>query len=105
MSEEKRTQSRRRVRLRSGKLADPRGKFLADCQIYDRSTEGARLRLDTGTTVPDEALLFDDERNVLTAISIAWRRQNELGIRFIMELDTPASREIAKRLTGKYYAL
>lgn len=102
---DKRAASRRRVRFRSGKLAAPDGKFLSDCQIYDRSPEGARLRLEASAAIPEDALLFDDERNSLSAVAVAWRRANELGIRFMMELDTPASREIAKKLSGKYYAL
>jgi hypothetical protein len=102
---DKRAASRRRVRFRSGKLAAPDGKFLSDCQIYDRSAEGARLRLEASAAIPEDALLFDDERNSLSAVAVAWRRANELGIRFMMELDTPASREIAKKLSGKYYAI
>ena len=102
---DKRAASRRRVRFRSGKLAGPDGKFLSDCQIYDRSAEGARLRLDQSESIPEDALLFDDERNSLSAVAVAWRRPNELGIRFVMELDTPISREIARKLSGKYYAI
>lgn len=102
---DKRAGSRRRVRFRSGKLATPDGKFLSDCQIYDRSSEGARLRLEASASIPEDALLFDDEKNSLSAVAVAWRRSNELGIRFMMELDTPVSREIAKKLSGKYYAI
>ena len=102
---DKRAASRRRVRFRSGKLAALDGKFLSDCQIYDRSAEGARLRLEASSIIPEDALLFDDERNLLSAVAVAWRRPNELGIRFTMDLDTPASREIAKKLSGKYYAI
>ena len=42
---DKRSAHRRRTRLRSGKLLDPRNALLIDCQVYDRSEKGARIRL------------------------------------------------------------
>jgi hypothetical protein len=105
MSREKRANARRRTRLRSGKVADSNGLFLTECLIYDRSTEGARLRIAASTAVPDSILLFDDELNSLSAAGVAWRRPNELGIRFMPEASTSRGREIARKLAGKYYAL
>jgi hypothetical protein len=105
MESEKRAGSRRRVRFRSGKLADRGGTFLSDCQIYDRSAAGARLLVATNAPVPDHVLLFDDEQNSLAAASVAWRRPNEVGIRFTADAVTPRAREITQKLAGKYYAL
>lgn len=105
MGGDKRTVSRRRVRFRSGKLADQCGKFLSDCQIYDRSTIGARLRLSESVSVPARVLLFDDETSSLIAATVAWRRPNELGVKFAADFDVPAAKQIARRLAGKYYAL
>ena len=47
MADDKRIYPRRRTRLRSGKVTDRDGRFLAECQIYDRSPNGARLRVTT----------------------------------------------------------
>ena len=105
MHSDKRAEARRRVRFRSGKLANPDGKFLSDCLIYDRSAEGARLRIAKSGAVPDRVLLFDDETSSLIAATVAWRRPNELGVRFMAELATPAAQAIARKLAGKYYAL
>ncbi len=105
MQPEKRAESRRRVRFRSGKLATVDGAFLMDCQIYDRSPEGARLRFATAVKIPEEVLLFDDEQNSVAAASVAWRHTNEIGIRFEPDRAMPNALEIARKLAGKYYAL
>lgn len=105
MSRDQRAKTRRRTRLRSGKVADPNGVFLTECFIYDRSADGARLRIAQATSVPDRVLLFDDELNSLSSAAVAWRRPNELGVRFMPETDTSQAREIARKLSGKYYAL
>jgi hypothetical protein len=55
--------------------------------------------------LPDRVLLFDDELNSLSAAAVAWRRPNELGIRFMPVADPSRVREIARKLSGKYYAL
>lgn len=105
MHRDKRAEPRRRVRLRSGKLANMAGVFLSDCLIYDRSAEGARLRLEASGSIPEQVLIFDDERGSLTVAMVMWRRPHELGLSFMLEPDTPASREIARKLSGRYYAL
>ena len=105
MSRDKRANSRRRTRLRSGKVADPSGAFLTECLIYDRSDEGARLRVAKSGSVPDRVLLFDDELNSLSAAAVAWRRPYELGIRFMPETNPGRVPEIVRKLSGKYYAL
>ena len=102
---EKRARSRLRVRLRSRKLAAPDGTFIADCLIHDRSSDGARLRLEDSRLIPDRLLLFDDERQSLTAGTVAWRRKNEVGIRFAGLANRPSDQLIARKLSGKYYAL
>src|SRR6185436_9620576 len=88
---EKRGNARLRTRLRSGKIAGRDGQFLADCLIYDRSSEGARLRLEGARAIPERILLFDDELGTLFAARVAWRSQLELGIRYERE------REVADR--------
>ena len=105
MSDDKRTYPRRRTRLRSGKVTDRDGKFLAECQIYDRSPNGARLRVTTTLPVPDRILVFDDELSSLLAATVAWRRTNEIGVRFMLIFDTDLARRVTKKLSGKYYAV
>jgi hypothetical protein len=105
MSADKRIYPRRRTRLRSGKITDRDGRFLTECQIYDRSPNGARLRLTTATPVPDRVLVFDDELSSLSAATVAWRRANELGVRFMLIFDADLARRVTKKLSGKYYAI
>jgi hypothetical protein len=105
MHGDKRSDDRQRTRLRSGKLADSRGKFLVECVIYDRSAEGARLRMDGGPAVPDSILLFDDEYESLIVAQVVWRRPHELGVRFMPEVESEEMHRIARRLAGKFYAI
>ena len=105
MTDEKRVYPRRRTRLRSGKVTDRDGTFLAECQIYDRSPNSARLRVTTASPLPDRILVFDDELSSLSAATIAWRRANEIGVRFMLIFDTDLARRVTKKLSGKYYAV
>ena len=57
---DKRSARRRRTRLRSGKLLDPRNALLIDCQIYDRSEKGARIRLIGECPVPRSIRLYEE---------------------------------------------
>jgi hypothetical protein len=102
---DQRNNPRRRTRLRSGKIARRNGVFLTECLIFDRSPEGAQLRLEAAGAIPDRFLIFDDELNSLTPASVVWRSQSELGIRFDGEASIAGGKEIARGLSGKYYAL
>ena len=57
---DERSARRRRTRLRSGKLLDPRNALLIDCQIYDRSEKGARIRLIGDCPVPRSIRLYEE---------------------------------------------
>jgi hypothetical protein len=80
---ERRLSRRRRTRLRSGKIVDPRSAHLIDCQIYDWSGMGARLRLFDSVSVPGRIQLFEDVSERLINATIVWRRSREIGIRFV----------------------
>ncbi len=80
---DKRKCPRRRTRLRSGKLATLKNRFLSDCQIFDRSEKGARVRLAGRMDLPEHVRLFDDELQVLFTARVAWRRGNEAGLCFV----------------------
>jgi hypothetical protein len=105
-SNDKRSTPRRRTRLRSGKIIDSRNRFLIECQIYDRSPIGARLRLLGDTLVPRTIGLYEDENGELVDAHVIWRKDSELGIRF---LPNSEQRQISKMqlatLGRKYYAI
>ncbi len=104
--ENRRRQPRRRTRLRSGKVATLANRFIIECQIFDRSAEGARLRLAGRVVLPDHVKLFDDERNALYVAKVVWRRGNEVGIAFPEGLDRCEVRGAGvAALSGKYYAV
>ena len=97
---------RRRTRLRSGKILDLGNGFLAECQIYDRSAAGARLRVLGNSEIPRAIRLFEDERDCLVDADIIWRRGREAGIRLVNVARGPnLSRAHLTSLRGKFYAM
>jgi len=103
---QRRDEPRRRTRLRSGKVANMNGSFLIDCQIFDRSQKGARLRLSESCQLPDHIKLFDDEHNTLSVAVIIWADDRDIGVEFLTGPDSVATdgKEHAA-LGGRYYAL
>lgn len=86
---DKRIETRRRTRLHHGKVLDLRNRFLIDCQLYDRSRRGARLRLVADLKLPTRIRLFDDiARQVLDA-RIAWQRGQNIGVTFLPQAVRP----------------
>jgi hypothetical protein len=102
---DKRSTPRRRTRLRSGKILDPRNAFLIECQIYDRSENGARLRLVANIPMPGKIRLYEDAPERLTDAFVVWRKNGEVGICFASCVHsrkiTPAQLAC---LRGRYYA-
>ena len=97
---------RRRTRLRSGKIATLQNRFIIECQIFDRSGQGARLRLAGRVALPDHVKLFDDERRTLYVAKVVWQVRNEVGISFPEGLDAAEVRGPGvAALSGKYYAI
>lgn len=106
MSEPPPRPERRRTRLRSGKLADGENRFLAHCQIVNRSLTGARLRLIDDIEVPDDCRLYDDERGLLVAVRIKWQHGRELGVQFVAcNSSEDELRHAATAFAGPFYAL
>lgn len=102
----RREEVRRRTRLRCGKVADKKGNFLVDCQIFDRSKKGARLRLAQSRQLPDLIRLFDDEFATLSFANVIWRHDNELGIEFPDGAEANiVDGKAHAALEGKYYAV
>jgi len=79
---DKRSARRRRTRLRSGKLLDPRNALLIDCQIYDRSEKGARIRLIGECPVPRSIRLYEESPERLLEANVVWRKDREIGLCF-----------------------
>jgi hypothetical protein len=80
---ERRRSKRIRTSLRSGQLYDMRENLLADCQIRNRSTGGARLHLRTDIALPAHFKLHDDMECTLVEVELRWRNKREIGVRFI----------------------
>jgi hypothetical protein len=105
-SEERRNDPRRRTRLRWGKVVDAGNRFIVECQIRERSPEGARLLLVKQANLPDRIGLFDDAELSIRTAEIMWRRSLEIGIRFTPELDSDDIKETdLAALSGKFYAV
>ena len=103
---DKRAAHRRRTRLRAGKVLDIANGFLTDCQIYDRSPAGARLRLLGGGEVPRAIRLYEDERDSVLDADVVWRRGREVGIRLVGFARGPALTPAhLTALRGKFYAM
>lgn len=102
---ERRDAARARARLRSGKLLDMAFAFLTHCRVHDRSSAGARLRVDVAAPLPRDLHFYDDETTSLRRATIVWRRDDEIGLRL---LATRPARDLTRAeraaLAGRYYA-
>lgn len=104
--DDKRGETRRRTRLRSGKILDARNKFLIECQVHDRSSRGARLRLVANIFMPPRLRLFDDETQTVRDARVIWRRNHEIGVSFMQRGNGDDLRPSERTaLASKYYAV
>jgi len=105
-NDQRRYPPRKRTRLRCGKILDMQGKFLIECQIYDRSIYGAHLRPMNTMPLPGRIKFYDDEQRALLDAEVIWRKNGELGIQFLTKLNAQAIK-LGKRsaLASKYYAV
>lgn len=101
---ERRGESRRKARLRSGKALDERDRFLCDCIIADRSIDGACVRLARNIVLPQRFQLYDDVAGALFAAVIVWRRGAEVGCR-LSRAPMPGKTQVVRRMSAPYYAL
>lgn len=100
--DEQRTGERRRTRLRTGKLADARSRFVIECIFHDRSADGAKLRLVKDVPLPAPLLVYDDETGAVASARVVWRDGQDVGIRFEARAD-PAGN--AQSLGNQFYAM
>ncbi len=104
--DDRREPPRKRTRLRCGKILNQKGTFLIECQIHDRSASGAQLRLMGAVALPRMIKFFDDERGALLDAQVIWKKDGEIGIRFLSELNAEAFRSGRRSALGsKYYAV
>lgn len=104
--DDRRSAQRRRTRLRSGKILDSKGGFRAECQVYDRSETGARLRVLGDARPPDKLCLFEDRPEKLSSAVVVWRNDREVGIRFTPYAPAPPVSPVQLAfLRGRYYAI
>lgn len=102
----RRQKNRQRTRLRSGKIADLNGVFLTECQIFDCSEKGARLRVLEICDFPDHLKLFDDQLDTLSIAVVKWIEGNEVGVEFpIGPQGTKSDGDDHTALGGRYYAV
>jgi hypothetical protein len=80
-----RLEARRRTHLQCGMVLDLCNRFLIDCQIYDRSSGGARLRLPAGLKLPRRIRLFDELAKQMLEAEIAWRNGQNIGVSFLAQ--------------------
>jgi hypothetical protein len=80
---EHRRAARYRTRLRPCRILDVQNRFLVDCSLYDVSTTGARVRMVADHQVPQRVRLHDEQERTTREAQVVWRKQRELGLRFI----------------------
>ena len=80
-------------KLLSGKLVYGQPGYSLDVTIRDLTDSGARVRLATDAAVHDPVWLIDNGAGVAHRAVVAWRKPQELGLRFdeAVDLRVPAS--------------
>jgi len=77
-----RTAPRRRV-LKAGIAASNDRRLTVACTVRDLSATGARLRVESSLSVPDTFELIIEVDGLEASCEVAWRRANEVGVRFL----------------------
>lgn len=84
MGEEHREATRRRT-LRAAKIVYGDYRYIVDCVVRDASATGLRIRCNYVNDVPHEFFIYDPTEYTLRKVEVAWRRDNELGLRFLSD--------------------
>jgi hypothetical protein len=83
MGKERRRAPRRRVNA-AGYLYTGDGRPLGACRMKDVSSGGARLSHSITGELPDQLFLsLSKDGAVRRRCEVAWRRENQLGVRFL----------------------
>jgi hypothetical protein len=103
---DRRSAHRRRTRLRSGKILDLCNAFMVECQIYDRSDKGVRVRLLADIPAQPVIRLYEDDPERLRDARVVWWKDFELGLCFVRRAGARRiSRTQLTCLRGRYYAI
>jgi hypothetical protein len=78
--DERRFGIRQRTRLRAGRVADYRCRFLVECLIRDRGPRGAKIELVKDVRIPELIWLFSDDTCLFSAARVVWRNGREVGL-------------------------
>jgi hypothetical protein len=70
----------------------------ADCIVRNTSSDGACLRLDGASLLPDEFSLRIPMRGVELQVRTRWRRFGELGVEAVVTGAEPVDLELARRM-------
>jgi len=85
MSEEKRSQRRRRV-LKDGRVLLPGSRVTYDCAIRDLSETGGKIRLQIDSiNLPDDFELVFVSESLAYPVRLKWQRGREAGVSFNSE--------------------
>lgn len=94
---DKRGQPRRRTLLRGRIFYGPAHAMSFDCVIRDISGSGAKLRASATQAMPERFTLLNIPEGVAFETRLAWRRGEDVGVRFVSRHDLKDSTEEAYR--------
>lgn len=77
-----RGENRQRTLL-SGKIVCKTGRQSFDCGVRDLTESGARVKISPGLFFADDCSLVVPHRRIVYDAQVAWRRSNEVGLKFI----------------------
>jgi hypothetical protein len=87
---EKRRGKRQSLAANAAIVRIENGQHIAACLVLDLSAEGARLRLKSLADIPKEfVLLLSNVSKVLRRCEVVWRRENDLGVKFVKASPKP----------------
>lgn len=104
LSIERRTEVRRRVHLRSGKILNCKNQFLTECLFKNRTRFGTHLQLAVHVPLPRSIQLYDDHQSTLVNARVIWQRGRNAGCR-VMSASNGSNEKLIGRLGGRYYAV
>lgn len=84
--------------LLQGKLVHGEELLTLDCTIRDWSAKGAKVRLAAPTPLPAEVFLLNVRERAAYRVKVAWRRQPDIGVVFLSQVDLASMSATAKVL-------
>jgi hypothetical protein len=103
IDEDRRLATRRRTRLRTGKLYGLDGTFLQHCRLVDRNALGIRIHVPAEAAMPRRCWFFDDEQQMLWEAEVIWMKGSTRGLKLVAAPhDDPLVRAA---FGGRFYTL